>query len=222
MRYIADHDLHIHTQLSLCSGDPEQNKDTILNYGIENGMTTLCLTDHMWDSRVPGASGCQQNVMFRAVIRRMEKTPAVTGKHQFHTTFAGTVRVIAPHGVGFPVTGFLFPVFVTLVRTDGNDATHTGAVPAFFQNVGGTDDIGFKGIQRFPVGFPDQRLRRQMKNDLRLERLHDPGQFPAVPDVTDLGPDLRLDQRKMVRFGIRGEGYPADFRTQFFQPDCQP
>lgn len=57
MRYIADHDLHIHTKLSLCSGDPAQNKDSILEYGIENGFTTLCLTDHMWDDAVPGASG---------------------------------------------------------------------------------------------------------------------------------------------------------------------
>ena len=30
MRYIADHDLHIHTQLSLCSGHPEQTKENIL------------------------------------------------------------------------------------------------------------------------------------------------------------------------------------------------
>ena len=48
MRYIVDHDLHIHTQLSLCSGHPEQTKETILKYGIDNGLTTLCLTDHMW------------------------------------------------------------------------------------------------------------------------------------------------------------------------------
>lgn len=57
MRFVADHDLHIHSHLSLCSGNPAQNKDAILAYGVKNGLKTLCLTDHMWDPAVPGASG---------------------------------------------------------------------------------------------------------------------------------------------------------------------
>lgn len=56
MRFIADHDLHIHSQLSLCSGDPAQTPEEILAYGEANGLKTLCLTDHMWDPAVPGAS----------------------------------------------------------------------------------------------------------------------------------------------------------------------
>ena len=56
MRFIADHDLHIHSQLSLCSDDPRQTPEAILAYGAENGFSTLCLTDHMWDPAVPGAS----------------------------------------------------------------------------------------------------------------------------------------------------------------------
>lgn len=57
MRYIVDHDLHIHSHLSLCSNDPGQSTEAILRYGEENGFKTLCLTDHMWDSTVPGAEG---------------------------------------------------------------------------------------------------------------------------------------------------------------------
>lgn len=57
MRYIIDHDLHIHSQLSLCSGDAEQNKDNILRYGTENGLKHICITDHFWDETVPGANG---------------------------------------------------------------------------------------------------------------------------------------------------------------------
>ena len=57
MRFRIDHDLHIHSALSLCSSDPAQNPAAILAYGEENGFTTLCLTDHMWDPAVPGASG---------------------------------------------------------------------------------------------------------------------------------------------------------------------
>jgi len=52
MRYIADHDLHIHSGISLCSRDKEQNPANILKYGKENGLTTLCLTDHYWDEAV--------------------------------------------------------------------------------------------------------------------------------------------------------------------------
>ncbi len=57
MRYILDHDLHIHSRLSLCSNDPRQSTEAILRYGEANGFTTLCLTDHMWDSTVPGVRG---------------------------------------------------------------------------------------------------------------------------------------------------------------------
>ncbi len=56
MKFIVDHDLHIHSQLSLCSSDPGQTPQAILEYGIKNGFHTLCLTDHMWDSSIPGAS----------------------------------------------------------------------------------------------------------------------------------------------------------------------
>ncbi len=57
MRYIVDHDLHLHSRLSLCSNDPRQSTEAILRYGEDNGLCTLCLTDHMWDSAVPGARG---------------------------------------------------------------------------------------------------------------------------------------------------------------------
>lgn len=56
MRYIVDNDLHIHSQISLCSNDPEQTTQRILQYAEENGLSTICLTDHFWDADVKGAS----------------------------------------------------------------------------------------------------------------------------------------------------------------------
>lgn len=56
MKYVFDNDLHIHSKLSLCSGNPEQTPERILRYAKENGVKTLCLTDHFWDETVPGAS----------------------------------------------------------------------------------------------------------------------------------------------------------------------
>jgi HisJ family histidinol phosphate phosphatase len=56
MRYVADHDFHIHSYLSSCSRDPEQTAERILTYAEENGLKNICLTDHLWDSSVVGAS----------------------------------------------------------------------------------------------------------------------------------------------------------------------
>lgn len=56
MRFKIDHDLHIHTQLSACSGHPEQTPKQILKYAKDNNLSTICVTDHYWDSAVLGGS----------------------------------------------------------------------------------------------------------------------------------------------------------------------
>ena len=55
-KFLIDHDLHIHSQLSLCSNDPLQTPERILRYAQANGLKNICLTDHFWDEKVPGAS----------------------------------------------------------------------------------------------------------------------------------------------------------------------
>lgn len=52
MKFKIDHDYHIHSYLSKCSKDPEQNFERILRYAGENGYAEICLTDHYWDSSV--------------------------------------------------------------------------------------------------------------------------------------------------------------------------
>lgn len=56
MRYIFDHDYHIHSQISSCSSDPEQNTQRLLEYAKANLLSRMVLTDHHWDETVPGAS----------------------------------------------------------------------------------------------------------------------------------------------------------------------
>lgn len=46
MRYVYDHDLHIHSRVSLCSNDPEQTNERILQYAKDNHLNTIFLTDH--------------------------------------------------------------------------------------------------------------------------------------------------------------------------------
>ena len=57
MKYAVDHDYHIHSLLSQCSNDPEQNVGRILRYGEENGFKKICLTNHLWDEAVNGCYG---------------------------------------------------------------------------------------------------------------------------------------------------------------------
>ena len=57
MRYILDHDLHIHSGGSMCSGDPAQTPARILQYAADEGLTTVALTDHFWDETVPMPTG---------------------------------------------------------------------------------------------------------------------------------------------------------------------
>ena len=59
VKYILDHDFHIHTQLSPCSNNPEQNPESILRYGEKYGLRHIVLTDHFWDEAVPGCIGWQ-------------------------------------------------------------------------------------------------------------------------------------------------------------------
>lgn len=56
MKYVVDHDYHIHTQLSACSNDPEQNAERILQYAKDNRLKRICVTDHYWDRETEGAS----------------------------------------------------------------------------------------------------------------------------------------------------------------------
>ncbi len=56
MDFKLNHDYHIHSKLSLCSGDEEQTAENISAYAQRNGFEEICITDHFWDSAVPGAS----------------------------------------------------------------------------------------------------------------------------------------------------------------------
>ena len=56
MKYIIDNDLHIHSKISACSGNPEQTAERILQYAEENNYKTICITDHFWDDAVEGGS----------------------------------------------------------------------------------------------------------------------------------------------------------------------
>ncbi len=65
MRYIVDHDLHIHSFLSACSRNPEQNPKRMLQYARQNGLKRICVTDHFWDESQGSGAPCygEENVL---------------------------------------------------------------------------------------------------------------------------------------------------------------
>ena len=71
MDFPIDHDLHIHTYLSDCSSDPLQTVDALIAYAKKNGLRDICVTDHFWDERVPGASPWYQKQNFAHVCRNL-------------------------------------------------------------------------------------------------------------------------------------------------------
>ena len=50
------HDIHCHSFLSACCKDETCTAENVFQQARETGYDTLCLTDHLWDSAVPGAS----------------------------------------------------------------------------------------------------------------------------------------------------------------------
>ena len=52
-----DHDLHVHTNLSSCSTDPQMTADYLAAFAKAHGYRAACIANHLWDADVPGASG---------------------------------------------------------------------------------------------------------------------------------------------------------------------
>lgn len=74
----VDHDLHCHTGLSSCSRDAEQTPARLLAHAKTHGYTVQCVTDHLWDSAVPGSSGwyAPQNIEH---VKRSQPLPSDDG-----------------------------------------------------------------------------------------------------------------------------------------------
>ncbi len=71
MKYVWDNDLHIHSVLSLCSSDPEQTVERILEYARENNLKNIVVTDHFWDEKIPCESGWYREQNYERVSRSL-------------------------------------------------------------------------------------------------------------------------------------------------------
>jgi len=98
MRYKVDHDLHIHTQLSSCSNDPEQNAQALLDYAKANGLSRICVTDHYWDREVKGASDWYKPQDFDHIseIKPLPQSEGIEFLFGAETEFTKDLRVAMP------------------------------------------------------------------------------------------------------------------------------
>lgn len=64
LRYIADHDFHIHSTVSLCCHDENQTPEEIFKYAQENKYKSICLTNHFWDENVESRAEWAQEHYF--------------------------------------------------------------------------------------------------------------------------------------------------------------
>lgn len=67
MRFVVDHDFHIHSTVSPCCHDEKQTPEAILNYAKQNNLKKICLTNHLWDENVASAAEWHDGQRFECV-----------------------------------------------------------------------------------------------------------------------------------------------------------
>lgn len=95
MNFPVDHDLHCHTCLSKCCHDPEQTVENILRHAKKCGYTVQCITDHLWDSSVPGPNAfyAPQNIEYVKQNLPMPADDQVRMVFGCETEFCGGTRL---------------------------------------------------------------------------------------------------------------------------------
>ena len=79
MRFVADHDFHIHSTISPCCHDETQTPEAILKYAKENGLKKICLTNHLWDEKVKSEADWHDGQRFSCLssVLPLPKDPEV-------------------------------------------------------------------------------------------------------------------------------------------------
>lgn len=67
MRFVADHDFHIHSTVSLCCRDKNQTPEAIFRYAKNNNYKKICLTNHFWDETVESEAHWHEAHQFKNI-----------------------------------------------------------------------------------------------------------------------------------------------------------
>ena len=116
-----DHDLHIHTNLSSCSTDPQMTAAYVAAFAKAQGYRAVCITNHLWDADVPGASEwyAPQDIEHVKRILPLPEAEGVDILFGCETEYCGGGKLgLAPKHFGefemiiIPVNHFHMPGFV--------------------------------------------------------------------------------------------------------------
>jgi hypothetical protein len=116
-----------------------------------------------------------------------------------------------------------FPILVAFIRCHVNDCTDGRAPTYGIEQVDCSNHIGRKRIDGRAIGFPDQRLGREMIDDLRHPGLKKGFDLISVPNIEIL--DIELG--KQIRFASedrsnRLQAKAGNARSQMAKPPCEP
>ena len=93
------HDLHIHTTWSACCADPDALPENYLNLAAAQGLQTVGFVNHVWDSRIPGASSWYAPQTFERAMGIRSQIPSDTHGVRVligvETEFAGGVIALS-------------------------------------------------------------------------------------------------------------------------------
>ena len=71
MQYRIDHDLHVHSTLSVCCKDAEMTPEFLLSRAENEGLSTICLTNHFWDESLSCESDWYRAQNFAHISRAL-------------------------------------------------------------------------------------------------------------------------------------------------------
>jgi histidinol phosphatase-like PHP family hydrolase len=89
------HDYHFHSTCSECCHDERLIPWTALEHAVRSGYDSLCLTDHLWDGDVPGASGwyAPQNIEHVRSVLPLPQQEGVRFFHGCETEYCGGAKL---------------------------------------------------------------------------------------------------------------------------------
>ena len=129
------------------------------------------------------------------------------------------------HGILFTVAVEPLAVFITLVGGDHHDGAGMPAAADGFQEVDGPEDVGGEGFHGDLIREPDERLGREVENELRLLLRDDAGQSGKVCQIASVvGGQARGDAELIVEHFVRlrVQGIAGEPGSGLEEPQRQP
>src|SRR5205823_6669349 len=154
----------------------------------------------------------------------LQKTASIARGHQLRRALAHRVHIVPAERIVLTVGVRRLAIFVTFIASYDDGRTGPLLQPQSFEDVRGAEHVGLDGQDRLLIRLPHERLRREMKDVLRLalaQHLANGGKIAQVAlDVTDGLADPRgLEQRGRRVRRQRKTGYLS---AQLAQPERQP